>query len=109
MTQPNPMYIGSPPGTVIKSNGEPLNPRLDLANKSPTGFAWGYSGSGPAQLALAILVDYLQDDNAALAHYQSFKEKVIAALPENSEWTLDGEQIENAIDEIKKIAKRTPK
>lgn len=38
--------------------GRPLNPRLDLANKSPTGFEWGYAGSGPSQLALAILADH---------------------------------------------------
>ena len=28
--------------------GHPLPPRLDLANKSPSGFEWGYGGSGPA-------------------------------------------------------------
>src|SRR5215470_1617278 len=28
---------------------------------SPNGFAWGYHGSGPADLALAILVDYLRE------------------------------------------------
>jgi len=28
-------------------------PRSDLRNHSPNGFEWGYSGSGPAQLALA--------------------------------------------------------
>jgi hypothetical protein len=36
-----------------------LDPRLDLYNHSPNGFEWGYSGSGPAQLALAILADHL--------------------------------------------------
>lgn len=25
-----------------------LDPRLDLWNKSPTGFEWGYGGSGPS-------------------------------------------------------------
>jgi hypothetical protein len=43
-----------------------LPPRCDLYNHSPTGFAWGYGGSGPAQLALAILADYLEDDAKAL-------------------------------------------
>ncbi len=38
-------YIGAPPGTVIKANSEPLNPRPDLANKIPTGFSWGYLGA----------------------------------------------------------------
>jgi len=32
-----------------------LRLRSDLFNHSPTGFEWGYGGSGPAQLALAIL------------------------------------------------------
>lgn len=95
-----PLYIGAPPCTVIKANGEPLDPRLDLANKSPTGFSWGYLGSGPSQLALAILADYLRDDEAALRYFQPFKAMVIGNLPENREWTLDAEQIESALSEI---------
>src|SRR5262245_22144387 len=35
----------------------PLPLCLELRNHSPTGFEWGYGGSGPAQLALALLVD----------------------------------------------------
>lgn len=31
----------------------PLHPQLHLVAYSPTGFAWGYRGSGPTQLALA--------------------------------------------------------
>lgn len=53
---------------------------LKLVNHSPDGFNWGYSGSGPAQLALAILLVFLSDE-LALAQYQSFKEKLIAGLP----------------------------
>lgn len=37
----------------------PLPLRTDVYNHSPTGFEWGYGGSGPAQTALAILCDYL--------------------------------------------------
>ena len=51
------MYTGrrGPQGCVvwaIAGNGErkPLNPRQELRNHSPTGFEWGYGGSGPAQL-----------------------------------------------------------
>ena len=94
------LYVGAPGGSVFKQNGEPLNPRFDLANKSPTGFSWSYRGSGPAQLALAILADYLRDENATLAHYQAFKEKVIAALPEQLEWTLSRIDIEHALTAI---------
>jgi len=37
-------------------NGEELFPNdsQKVRNHSPDGFAWGYGGSGPAQLALAI-------------------------------------------------------
>ena len=31
----------------------PLSLHLEVRDHSPTGFAWGYDGSGPAQLALA--------------------------------------------------------
>lgn len=44
----------------VTVNGRKLNPRNDLCNHSPDGFEWGYGGSGPAQLALAILVDHLK-------------------------------------------------
>ena len=67
------MYTGrrGPQGGVvwvIDGNGErkPLNPRRELRNHSPTGFEWGYGGSGPAPLAPAILAEHLSDDRAAL-------------------------------------------
>uniref|UniRef100_UPI003AF726A1 DUF6166 domain-containing protein n=2 Tax=Thiolapillus sp. TaxID=2017437 RepID=UPI003AF726A1 len=68
--------------------------------QNPHGVFLGLSRGGPAQLALAILADYLRDDNAALAHYQAFKEKVIAALPEQLEWTLSRIDIEHALTDI---------
>jgi Family of unknown function (DUF6166) len=37
----------------------PLPLHLEIRNHSPTGFGWGYRGSGPAQLALALLADHL--------------------------------------------------
>lgn len=58
-------------------SNRPLPPRLDLRNHSPTGFAWGYGGSGPAQLALAILAE-VTDKDFALSFYQDFKTAVIA-------------------------------
>lgn len=76
---------------------QPLDPQpsQDLRNHSPDGFAWGYEGSGPAQLALAILLDYTGDEDVSLRHYQEFKRALIAALPrETRDWTLGAEQIE---------------
>lgn len=55
-------------------------PSQALYNHSPDGFAWGYGGSGPAQLALALLLR-LTTKAFALEHYQDFKSQVIAALP----------------------------
>jgi hypothetical protein len=60
---------------------------LDLAasqkvfNHSPDGFAWGYSGSGPAQLALAILLRYT-DAETALHLHQQFKRDLVAQWPQ---------------------------
>ena len=39
----------------------PLDARNDIINHSPDGFEWGYAGSGPAQLALAIIADLLRN------------------------------------------------
>ena len=81
--------------------------RLDLCNHSPTGFEIGYGGSGPAQLALAILADALDagrahsqpsrrswEDNErdprtiAVRWHQDFKRKFIATLPRDSQWAI---------------------
>lgn len=78
----------------------PMQERQEIVNHSPTGIAWGYGGSGPAQCALAILIDYLGDEERARALYQDFKFKVVARFPTNSEWTLTGRQIENAISKM---------
>lgn len=56
----------------------PLEPSLKLWNHSPDGFQWGYQGSGPAQLALAILLDLTDDPNYSVAAHQEFKRAIIA-------------------------------
>ena len=90
------IYAGkrTPQGPVVWVNGEILNPRQDLRDHSPTGFEWGYGGSGPSQLALAILVDFLGlgREKLALMLYQDFKFQVVAGLS-HSEWRLDSEAL----------------
>ena len=44
-----------------------------LLNHSPDGFQWGYGGSGPAQLALALLLDATSNPKTAQDYYQEFK------------------------------------
>ena len=57
-------------------------------------------GSGPAQLALAILADHLGDDEQALNLYQRFKWAVIAELPKVSV-DADRRQIEPPFKHIR--------
>lgn len=87
-------------GGVVTVNDEPLDPRLDLWNHS-FGFNWGYGGSGPAQLALAILADHLGDDRQAVMLYQAFKWAVVAQMPIDEPWELTSEEIDMALREMK--------
>jgi hypothetical protein len=86
---------------IVTVDGRSLNPRLDLYNHSPTGFEWGYCGSGPAQLALAILADHLADDRQALDVYQRFKWAVIVELPRKQGWTLTSLVIDQILQNIR--------
>jgi len=70
----------------VAVDGEPLAKRYDLLSASPSGFETGYNGSGPAQLAIAMLA-HAYDDGFACEHYQQFKREVVANLPEDR-WTL---------------------
>jgi len=85
---------GQPAVTVCDGQKcQPLQLRLDLFNHSPTGFAWGYGGSGPAQLAPALLADALGDDDLAVRLHQDFKFKVVACWPEGERWWVTADQI----------------
>jgi hypothetical protein len=87
----------------IRRNREYLLPlRLDIDNHSPTGFEWGYAGSGPAQLALAILADALGDDERAARLHQRFKFKVIAPLTRDERWWLKRADVLAVVDEIER-------
>jgi len=74
------VWLTSTNGQVVKQLLPDRSQKL--RNHSPTGFNWGYAGSGPAQLALALLLHYLNDDDKALQYYQRFKEDVIMVLPQ---------------------------
>jgi len=78
-----------------------LDPRNDLMNHSPNGFEWGYGGSGPAQLALAILADALQDDERALRLHQRFKDRMIAPI-DGDEFTMTAARVRHVVLEIEK-------
>lgn len=95
-------YQGRREGRVVEVivNGHPLDPRLDLGNHSPSGFEWGYGGSGPAQLALALVSDHLANDEEALALYQDFKRVVVSRLPFRG-WGLTSSQMDAWLEILK--------
>ncbi len=54
---------------------------IKIINHSPDGFNWGYGGSGPAQLALAIMQVFVSDAIAANKH-NDFKEIFVKQFPD---------------------------
>jgi hypothetical protein len=77
-----------------------LDPRSDIRNHSPDGFQWGYAGSGPAQLALALVADATGDDDLTRRTYQRFKFKVVAGLGEA--WKMTAGDIVAIVAELAK-------
>ncbi len=75
-------------GQNVYRNAQKLRPfdSQQLFNHSPTGFEWGYGGSGPAQLALALLLDATGDPETALRLHQDFKRAVVGDF--GDEWEL---------------------
>ena len=94
-------YCGSQdvdPHLVLRDR-EPLDfrPSLKVWNHSPTGFSWGYGGSGPAQLALALLLDATGNKRVALAMHQEFKWQFVARW--SSSWTMTSSEIQKWVAE----------
>ena len=62
---------------------------------SPTGFAWGYGGEAPADLARCLLIDVVgcgnQENDIVERLYQDFKSDVVANLPDT--WAIPGRLI----------------
>jgi len=80
----------------VTRNGESFSHEDSLAvrNHSPDGFSWGYSGSGPSQLALAIL---LQETDVETAErlYPAFRDDVVINWPMESDWELTSQEVED--------------
>jgi hypothetical protein len=84
---------------VVTVDGQPLDPRLDLANRSPDGFAT--SGKGAYQLALAILADFFDDGWLAAQLAPYFARDVIAKLPREREWQITSAEIRRWLDDFR--------
>ena len=98
-------YIGSAKTrtvTVIdteRKSAYPLPLRLDLIRHS-TAVNWGYGGSGPAQLALAILCWEFGSEEFALRYYQRFKWDVISKIPMDQDLKIRSEEIRGWAERI---------
>ena len=82
-------------GIVVTVDDAPLDPGFDVHVFDEKGFEWSYEGTAPRQLALAILLDHLQDEGKARAAVDSFTTAVIANL--DNDWDLTSQDIEGAL------------
>ena len=107
------MRVDETPVVLNLTEHERLTPNrsLDLVRHSPAGFDWGYTGSGPSQLACALLLDYSNDETVAQQHYIQFRNEVVSQLACDGPadcWHLTGSGIEAALAEFKAHHALTP-
>ena len=93
---PETVYRGlrTPDGVVVTRDGEPLSPAPSqtIWNHSPDGFEWGYGGSGPAQLALGLLLDATGDERLAERLHNFFLRRVVVGF-DKDEWQITAREI----------------
>lgn len=82
-------------GIAVTVDGAPLPERIDLKRYTDRGFEWTYEGAAPAQLALALLADRLDDDARALALCEPFMRAVVANF--DNDWEMTGADIDAAL------------
>ena len=82
-------------------SGELLDPKpsQEVHNHSPDGFNWGYQGSGPAQLSLAIMMK-LYPKSIAYKLYQDFKRNHICKIKHGHDFN---EVLEIKADDLKRL------
>lgn len=84
---------------ILSRNGNrvEVNVKRKYVYHSPDGFEFGYGGSGPSDLALNILSQYLYP-HEAFKYHQDFKWKFVATIPREG-GIIKGEDIYNYIKE----------
>lgn len=80
---------GEYPSRQVYLDNQLLTPHESqkVYNHSPNGFNWGYCGSGPAQLALAIVLKLTSKSD----NYQDFKNNVIAKISQGKSFEIEFE------------------
>jgi len=82
---------------IVEGNHSRALPLARNVLNHSRGFEWGYAGSGPAQLALAILCDFLGDNKRAVLLHQGFKSMIIGRLPKEG-WQLADTLVKEAVE-----------
>ncbi len=95
------IYTGKRDGKVISVtvDGVFLDPRTDIRGLSSDGFEWGYVGSGPYQLALAMLANHFDNDKLALGNYRSFCETKVIRF-DSEGWIMESDEIDAALEGV---------
>lgn len=79
---------------IVTVNGHHLDPRTDLYDHSPSGsFSWGYHGSGPTQLAAAILCDAVGVNQVDYEMIMSFRNVCNKKMGESDQWRIGEDEI----------------
>jgi Family of unknown function (DUF6166) len=85
-------------GLVVTVDGKPLSEHYEVKRFTKFGFEWTYEGDSPRQLALAILVDYLGDNDQAIRLSEPLMKQIVANL--DNDWQVSGDEIGAAIRAI---------
>lgn len=81
----------------------PLAPTLAYTKSAASKFTWGYGGTGPRQLAFAILLHFLGGETAQIYH-SAFEHDVLMHTDYHNHLFLDSEDVKTYI-EFKKAQK----
>ena len=87
-------------GLRVTVDGKPLPEHYEVKKFTSYGFEWTYEGESPQQLALAILVDHLGDNDRAIRLSGPFMKSIVANL--DNDWTLKSGEIDTALQSIEK-------
>jgi hypothetical protein len=85
-------------GIVVTVDGRRLDEQYGVRRFTNWGFEWTYEGDSPRQLALALLVEHLGDNERAIRLSEAFMRKVVANL--DNDWVLTSAEIEKVVAEI---------
>jgi hypothetical protein len=82
-------------GVKVTVDGASLDPCVDVMEFTKNGFEWSYEGPEPRQLALALLVDHLGDNAAAMIAVETFMRAIVANF--ENEWEMTSDDIDLAL------------